>query len=163
MDPSPALSIQKNLKPTLKGRTIGILIAEGSDGSRIRDIRSKIEGKGGSVFLIAPKVDGTKLGDGKVLKADGQLSGSPSLLIDAVALVLSEKGTQSLLKESAALQFIADAFTHLKAIGHTDAARPLLDKAGVILDDGITDLGPTFLDAAAKRFWDRESKLRDLA
>ena len=163
MDPSPALSIQKNLKPTLKGRTVGVLFAEGSDGARIRDIRSKIDGKGGSVFLIAPKIEGTKLGDGKVLKADGQLSGSPSVLFDAVALVLSEKGTQSLLKESAAVQFIADAFAHLKAIGHTDAARPLLDKAGVSSDDGVTDLGPKFFDAAAKRFWDRESKVRDLA
>ena len=115
------------------------------------------------MFLIAPKIEGTKLGDGKVLKADGQLSGSPSVLFDAVALVLSEKATQSLLKESAVVQFIADAFAHLKAIGHTDAARPLLDKAGVSSDDGVTDLGPKFFDAAAKRFCDRESKVRDLA
>jgi catalase len=67
------------------------------------------------------------------------------------------------LKESAAVQFIADAFAHLKAIGHTSAARPLLDKAGVIYDNGITDLDPTFVDAAAKRSWNRESKVRDLA
>ena len=80
-----------------------------------------------------------------------------------MAVVLNEQGTKSLLKESAAVQFIADAYAHLKAIGHTGAARPLLDKAGVIHDDGITDLGSTFVDAAAKRFWDRESKVRDLA
>lgn len=162
-DPSPALSIQKNLKPTLKGRKIGILFAEGSDGAQIQDIRSKINSEGGTVFLVAPKVDGIKLADGKVLKADGQLSGSPSVLFDAVAVVLNEQGTKSLLKESAAVQFIADAFAHLKAIGHTSAARPLLDKAGVIYDNGITDLDPTFVDAAAKRSWTRESKVRDLA
>ncbi len=163
MDPSPALSIQKNLKPMLKGRKVGLLFAEGSDGAQIRDICTKIVGEGGTMFLMAPKAHGTKLADGKVLKADGQLSGSPSALFDAVAVVLNEQGTMSLLKESAAVQFIADAYAHLKAIGHTGAARPLLDKAGVIVDDGITDLGPTFVDAAAKRFWDRESKVRDLA
>ena len=35
-----------------------------------------------------------------------------------------------LLKEAAAVQFVMDAFGHLKAIGHSAAAKPLLDKAG---------------------------------
>jgi catalase len=68
-----------------------------------------------------------------------------------------------LLNEAAAVQFVMDAFGHLKAPGHTPDAKPLLDKAGVQPDAGVTDLGAGFLAAAAKRFWDREPKVRILA
>jgi catalase len=56
-----------------------------------------------------------------------------------------------------------DAFGHLKAIGHTPEAKPLLDKAGIEADVGVTDLGVAFIAAAGKRFFDRESKVRTLA
>ena len=68
-----------------------------------------------------------------------------------------------LLKDAAAIQFVMDAFGHLKAIGASAAAQPLLDKAGVAPDSGVTGLDETFLAAAAKRFWDREAKIRPLA
>ena len=66
-------------------------------------------------------------------------------------------------KEAAAVQFVMDAFGHLKAIGATDAAAPLLDKAGVEPDDGVTALDDAFVDAAARRFYDREPGVRMLA
>jgi catalase len=44
----------------------------------------------------------------------------------------------SVLKEAAAVQFVMDAFGHLKAIGHTPEAKPLLDKAGIEPDAGVT-------------------------
>ena len=47
--------------------------------------------------------------------------------------------------------------------GQLAAAKPLLDKAGVEPDAGVTGLGDAFLVAAARRFWDREAKLRLLA
>ncbi len=47
-----------------------------------------------------------------------------------------------------------DALRHLKAIGHNAAAKPLLDKAGVEPDAGVTDL-EAFVDAAKQRYWDR--------
>ncbi len=55
-----------------------------------------------------------------------------------------------------------DAFGHLKAIGHNPAAKPLLDKAGVEPDEGVTDLAG-FVEAAKKRYWDREPNVRTLA
>ncbi|HEX4504081.1 MAG TPA: catalase [Alphaproteobacteria bacterium] len=163
MKPSPALSIQKNMKPTIEGRAIGILYADGSDGKAIKALADSITKAGGTPKLIAPKVGGAKLADGTVLKADGQLLGTPSQTVDAIAVVLSAEGCKALLKEGAAVQFVMDAFGHLKAIGHTPEAKPLLDKAGVEPDAGVTDLGAAFLTAAAKRFWDREPKVRMLA
>ncbi len=163
MKPSPALSIQKNMLATLKGRKVGVLFAEGSNGGDIDRVIKQVEKAGGTVFLVAPKLHGTKLENGKELKADGQLAASPSQLFDAVVVILSAKGTQMLLKEGAAVQFVMDAFGHLKAIGHSDSARPLLDKAGVVPDEGVTGLSAVFVEAAAKRFYAREPSVRTLA
>jgi catalase len=163
MDASPALSIQMNMKETLQGRKIGILIADGSDAAELAKLRKAITGAGAAAFVVAPKVGGAKLSDGKVMKADGQLAGSPSQLFDAVAVLLSDDGTKMLLKDGAAVQWAMDAFGHLKAIGSNPAAKPLLDKAGIVPDPGVTGLDATFLQAAAKRFWTREPSLRMLA
>ncbi len=163
MDASPALSIQKNMKATLKGRSVGVLFAQGSSRAEIKDVISAIEAAGARAVLIAPKIGGATLSDGRVLKADGQLAGTPSQTVDAIAVVLSEDGCETLLKEAAAVQFVMDAYGHLKAIGASEAAKPLLDKAGVEPDEGVTRLDRAFIKAAAKRFWDREPGLRSLA
>src|SRR5476651_608032 len=46
LDPSPALSIQKNMKKTLQGRKVGILYADGSDGTEIKAVKKAIEKDG---------------------------------------------------------------------------------------------------------------------
>lgn len=163
LEPSPALSIQKNMKETLTGRAVGILYADGSERAEIKRLLDEIKAAGGNPVLIAPKVGGATLADGKDLKADGQLAGTPSQTVDAIALALSKDGCAALLNEAAAVQFVMDAFGHLKAIGANAAAQPLLDKAGVKPDEGVTGLDKNFLAAATKRFWDREPKLRQLA
>jgi catalase len=163
MKPSPALSIQGNMKHTIEGRAVGILYTDGSDGKAIKSLVDAITKAGGTPKLISPKIGGATLADGSKLKADGQLAGTPSQTVDAIAVVLSADGCKALLKEAAAVQFVMDAFGHLKAIGHTPDAKPLLDKAGVEPDAGVTALGDAFLTAATKRFYDREPKVRTLA
>jgi len=163
MKPSDKLSIQKNMKATLEGRQVGILVADGSDAAEVKAVVDAVKAAGATPMIVAPKVGGVKLGNGKMLKADGQLLGSPSQIFDAVAIVLSAEGCKALLNEGAAVQFAMDAFGHLKAIGASEAARPLLDKAGVKPDAGVTGLGADFIKAAAKRFYDREPGVRMLA
>lgn len=71
-----------------------------------------------------------------------------------------------LMKEGAAIDFAKDAFGHLKAIGYSPEAKPLLDKAGVEPDDGIVALGKAkdaFLAPARTRQWAREPSVRILA
>ena len=102
-------------------------------------------------MIIAPKIGGAKLAGGTMMKADGQLAGTPSQTVDAIAVIVSSAGCAALMKEGAAVQFVMDAFGHLKAIGATAAAKPLLDKAGVEPDRGVTDLGAKFIVAATKR------------
>ena len=163
MEPSAALSIQKNMKDTLEGRKIGILIADGSDAKALKKLVGSIEKAGATAFLVAPKVGKVVLSDGKAIKADGQLAGSPSQIFDAVAIILSADACKLMLREAAAIQFVMDAFGHLKAIGANGEAKALLDKAGVEVDGGVVDLGDDFIAAAFKRYWDREPSVRTLA
>ena len=161
MKPSDALSIVKQGDPPMTGRKVAILFDEGSDMAAIDTLTAKVKKAGGSVFTIAPKVGGLKL-KGGTMKADGQLAGSPSVLFDAVALVLAPDAAAKLTKDGAAVQFVMDAFGHVKTIGHDAGAQALLDKAGVEPDAGVVSLDQ-FVKIAPKRHWDREPKVRMLA
>jgi catalase len=165
LDLSPALRIVNGPREpqAIKGHVIGILVADGSDAAAVDKLKAAIKKAGAVAKVIAPKIGGAKGADGTLIPADGQLAGTPSVTVDAIAVVLSDTGCAALLKEAAAVQFVMDAFGHLKAIGATEAAKPLLDKAGVEPDEGVVGLGADFLAAAAKRFWDREPKVRTLA
>ena len=166
MEASPALSIVGKYPGGLKGRAVGILVTDGADGAVVDAVKAAAEGAGASVKIVAPRIGGVTLKGGQKLAADGQLAGTPSVVFDAVALVFSEEGCAALLKESAAVDFAAFAFVHLKAIGFTPEAQPLLDKANVEPDAGVVDLSKgveAWLKPAATRQWDREPGVRDLA
>jgi catalase len=163
MPPSDALSIHKNMQATLQGRKVGILIADGSDADELAAVVAAVKKAKGKAVIVAPKVGGAKLSDGKRQKADGQLAGSPSQIFDAVAIILSKEGCAMLVNEAAAVEFVMNAYGHLKAIGASAAAQPLLDKAGVMPDAGVTALDSAFVKAATLRFYDREPSLRILA
>lgn len=163
MDPSPALSIHTNMKNTLVGRAIGVLIADGSDASTLKKLKNAIERVHAKMVLVAPKIGNVVLSDGKAIKADGQLLGSPSQIFDAVVLLLSAKSTTLLLREGAAIQWVMDAFGHLKAIGYSAESKPILDRAGIEPDEGVMILEEGFVKAAARRYWEREPKVRMLA
>jgi catalase len=164
MDPSPALQTIGKMKDTLEGRKIGILIADGSDGAAIKNVKKASMAAGASVKIVAPKVGGAILADGSKMVADGQLAGTPSVLFDAVAVILSEEGAMLLSKESDAIDFVKDAFAHLKAIAVDNGGRKLLEIAKVERDDGIVDAGDrdSFINAAKTRKWDREKSVRKL-
>ncbi len=165
MKPSPALQIIGKMKDTLAGRALGILIADGSDGAAIERIKKAATAAGATVKIVAPKVGGTKLADGSMLVADGQLAGTPSVLFDAVAVILSDAGAKILSKESAALDFVSDAFVHLKAIAVDSGGRALLRKANLGEDAGVVDAADqaAFIAAAKTRQWEREKSVRMLA
>ncbi|MHB1053056.1 MAG: catalase [Thiobacillus sp.] len=165
MAPSPALQIIGKMKNTLTGRAVGILIADGSDGAVIKKIKKAATDAGASVKIIAPKVGGAKLADGTMLAADGQLAGTPSVLFDAVAVILSDKGAKALSMEGAAIDFVRDAFGHLKAIAVDQGGQALLKKANVGQDAGVVDANDknAFIAAAKTRQWDREKSVRTLA
>ena len=164
MDLSPALRIIRGPleKHTLRGRTVGILLAEGSDAASLNTLTANIAEEGGTTKLIAPNVGKVLMSDGSSVIADAQLFGQPSATVDACVVLLSGEAARKLSREGAAIQWVMDAFGHLKAVGFNAEAKPLLDRAGVELGEGVTDL-KDFVAAAKMRFWDRESSVRTLA
>jgi catalase len=165
MPASKALSIIANMKHTLEGRCVAILVDDGSDAKLVGALKKAAEGERASVKIIAPKVGGATLSDGSHLPADGQLAGSPSQLFDAVALILTNSATTKLMKDSAAKDFVANAYVHLKAIAVSEPAKALLNECGVQPDEGVCEASDVagFLDAAATRQWKREPHVRPLA
>jgi catalase len=161
----PEVRIIGRTKDTLQGRCIGILFDEGSDAGLIASLRKAAQKAGAEVKLVAPKVGGARLSDGKVQAADGQLAGTPSVLFDAVAVVLSADAAKGLVKEAAAVEFVSHAWAHLKAIACDAGGQALLKAARVGNDAGIVEAEDAkgFLAAAATRQWAREPKLRLLA
>lgn len=165
MKPSPALQIIGKMKDTLEGRAVGILIADGSDIDALKGIVKAVKEAGATPKIVAPKVGEVRLSDGTKIKADGQLAGTPSVVFDAVAILLSDAGAKSLSKESAAIDFVRDAFGHLKAIGVDAGGAALLKAANVAKDAGVVDANDkkAFISAAKTRQWKREEKVRTLA
>lgn len=152
---SSKLSIVKSAKPTLEGRKVAILIADGSSKSQIESLITALHEEKATPVLIAPKLKQIKLDSGRI-DAQGQLEGNPSVLFDAIAIVISSAAAKKLCSLPCAVSFARDAYVHLKAIGVSDGAEELLEHAGVTRNAGVTDLGSSFIAAASKRFYDRE-------
>lgn len=165
---SPALSIIENGPQSFKGRKIGILVADGSDHKIIEAIRQAANKEGAMVELISPKIGGFEASDGEWIEADHMIDGGPSVLFDAVALVLAEEAANRLTGEATARDFVADAFAHCKFIGFTGGAIPLLSTAGVEadLDEGLIPLDTViaasdFIVFCRKlRVWAREAAVK---
>jgi len=163
LKPSPTLSIHLNGPKSFKGRKVGALLTDGVDKSLIESLKSALDGEGALLEIIAPKVGGVQASDGSWIEAKQKIDGGPSVLYDAVALLPSEEGAKLLAKEPAARDFVADAFAHMKFIGHTAAAAILFEKAGIAenRDEGFIALKgkddcSAFVAACRQvRFWKR--------
>ncbi len=164
LDLSPATTLIPRMKKTLEGRAIGILVAEGSDGKTVAAIRKAAEDAGAMVKIVAPKRHVTLKG-GKLQKVDGMLAGTPSVLFDAVACALPPAEAEKLAQEAAAVDWLRDAFGHLKAIAACGGTRKhLLPAANIEPDAGVVDTAEVarFIELAKTRQWDREPTLRTL-
>jgi catalase len=130
----------------------------------IAALRTALEAEGALLEIIAPTVGGVEMSDGKLLKADHKFGGGPSVLFDAVAILPAGDATGGLLQNAAVGDFIRDAFGHLKFIGHTEAAMPLFEKAGIadaldeacLLLEGDESIKSFIASCRKLRFWKRE-------
>ena len=169
LDPSPALSIVEKGPQRFEGRKLGILVSDGSDAGLLKALKVALDKAGATYEIIAPKVTGVEASDGSWIEADQMIDGGPSVLYDAVALLPAPAAMNDLLQESAARDFVADAFAHCKFIGYVESALPLFEKSGIAaedLDEGCIALGSSkaaksFVDGLAKlRVWGREPNVK---
>ena len=162
--PSPALSIHHKIKATIEGRAVGCIVTDGVDGAVFDALKKAVTAAGAKGVVVAPKIGGVTRSDGKAFAADAAVKGAPSVLFDAVAVLASAEGGAMLANESAAIDFVRDAFAHLKIIGTTRGARALLEAAGLgdEEDAGVIALeergaADAFVKTAKKqRIWERE-------
>ncbi len=166
LSPSAALSMVKKAVPTLVGRKVGVLVTDGTDADLLESLRSAVAGAGGRLAVVAPRVGGVVAADGRRIVPDHALSSTPSVFFDAVVLLPSAEGATRLLGHAAAIDWIRDAYGHLKVIGRGADAQPLLARAGVEPDEGVlpvtipADLAVFVQAAEGQRIWAREPLVR---
>ncbi len=168
LPPSPALSIVQNGPHSFKDRRLGILVSDGVDSSLLAGLKAAATKEGADVAIVAPTIGGVDARDGTHIAADYRINGGPSVLFDAIAILVSPSGAAKLSTEATAKDFISDAYAHLKFIAYNDAAIPLLEKAGVsnMLDEGVVQLkensdSTKFIHACGKlRLWSRQDKVK---
>jgi catalase len=159
---SPALSILGNAPSSLAGRKVGVLVTDGADVGVLSALATLAGEQQVTLTIIAPTVGGTVDSEGYLIQADEKLDGAPSVLFDAVALVVSAKGAEQLQSSPVARDFVSDAYAHRKFMGWTSDAMPLFHAAGLgdKVDDGFVPLDSAgvaalFDKAAALRHWER--------
>ncbi|TGQ63523.1 MAG: catalase [Mesorhizobium sp.] len=168
LEPSPALSIIENGPDSFAGRKVGVLVGPGTEVALLKKLQVAIEKEGATMEVVAPKVGGVEASDGSWIEARHMIDGGPSVLFDAIAVLLSKPGADRLAEESAARDFVADAFAHLKFIAFAQSSSALFVKAGVAVDadEGLIPLDEpegvdAFMQSCRKlRLWGREPAVK---
>jgi catalase len=164
LPPSDKLSIVKNGPASFKGRKLGILLSDGADSAIFKSLLKAVEAEGAVYEVIAPKIAGATLSDGTTVAAKYKIDGGPSVLFDAVVVLVSAEGAALLSVDAAAKDFVTDAFAHCKFIGISADAEPIFVKAGLAddLDEACLPIAKpadaqAFIEACrALRYWPRE-------
>ncbi|APD94519.1 catalase HPII [Alteromonas mediterranea] len=159
---SDALSILKNAPDTFKGRKLGILVSDDLDGELLGKVKTALDNEGAMYEIVAPQIGGVTCDKGNSVDAQQKVDGGPSVLYDAVLLLMSQSGAEKLAGKPEAKDFVSDAFAHNKFIGYTDAAMPLIKAVGLdsMIDEGFVDLKQKSADEFIKtlrgiRYWAR--------
>jgi catalase len=162
LDLSPALRIVNGPRaPTdIKGHVIGILSPTARTPA-VDKLKAAIKKAGAVAKVIAPKIGGAKGADGTLIPADGQLAGTPSVTVDAIALVLSEDRLRG-----AAEGGRGRPVRHGRLRSPEGDRRDRRGQAAAGQGRGRAGRGcrrvwaPTSSRRRRKRFWDREPKVR---
>src|SRR5690606_8729334 len=130
----------------------------------INAMKSALEKAGAAVKRVAQN-RGVTLKDGSVVTADGQLTGTQSIVYDAVVSILPMAEAETLVHEAAAVDWFRDAFGHLKAFAACQGTHKILEAAGIKPDAGVVapEDVKAFIELAKTRQWKREPTLRALA
>jgi catalase len=164
VEESPALSLYARAIPSIAGRVIGLLTTDGVDAGLLRELQDAAKAGGARVEVVAPTIEGVLASDGQPVKVHHTVEGGPSVLFDAVVLAPTVGRATWLGGNPAAVEWVRNAFVHLKAIGYTDAAHALLQAAGLdgeLGDPGLVALETAGVDAfiqaaSGHRIWSRE-------
>lgn len=165
--PSEALSQYANAPTSIAGKKIGVLTTDGVDAKLYKALMKEAKAEKAVVEIITPTIGPIHSSNGDEITPHHFLSGAPSCLFDIVVIAPSQENAARLAAEAAAIDFIRDAFAHLKIIGYSDTAKEMFQKASVATDadKGLVNLTSgklsQFIDTAKQhRIWEREPSVR---
>ena len=166
---SKKLSILRNGPQNFKGRKLGVLMTEDCSEEIYQALEKAAKKEGATLEVVAPVISGVTTDANTKVAAKQTIEGGPSVLYDAIALLVTKKGCEALLGDSATQDFVTDAFSHCKFIAYTGSATLLFEDANLHerMDPGFTELKkPHDVDKFIKlchdlRYWEREDDARD--
>ena len=151
--------------PSIKGRKVALLAADGVSAEDVRRMQAALEAQGAHAEVVGTHL-GSLQGDGGAVAVDKTLLTTPSVVYDAVYLPGGPASVQALGRMGDALRFVAQAYKHGKAVASSRDALALLKQAGVPVDaqQGVLDLSKQSADdfaqaVAQHRFWNRSGDL----
>lgn len=158
-----SLSISLNPPASFEGRKVGVIVSDGVNAELLKALRQMLVEEGASLEVVAPKIGGVEASDGEWVEAHQTISGGPSVLYDAVMLMVSDEATVELANDPAARDFVADAFAHAKFIAYLPSVLPLLKAtlgdrdldAGFVRIERAKDVTKFVEDCRRLRFWER--------
>ncbi|HLV77341.1 MAG TPA: catalase [Marinobacter sp.] len=167
LPPSEKLSIILNGPDSFRGRRLGVFVSNGVDASLIAALKQALDDEGAELKVVAPTIHGVLTSDGTELPADEKIDGGPSVLFDAVAVLMTDSEIATLARHGPARDFVNDAFAHCKYIGYNQSALPLLESAGLRnkLDAGClaldtsTDVATFIGQCRTLRYWQRQASV----
>ena len=98
-------------------------------------IQKALKAAGAQAKIIAPRLGTLKTTQGHDVKIDWSFLTAGSVLFDAVFVPGGDKSLKTLTAEPRAVEFVAEAYKHCKAIGTTGKGMALLQAAGVSTND----------------------------
>jgi catalase len=163
---SAALSMENTVKNTIKSRQIAILAADGVIDESIHTMKTALENEGAMAKIVSVRLGNIKTVNGKTMKVDESFLTTSSVLFDAVFIPSGKKSVSKLMEKLEAIEFIAGAYNHCKAIAADVHGTELLMKVDHLAQKGqkekyggiLIDAEPEdFVNAIAQhRFWGRE-------
>jgi catalase len=132
---SPALSMANTVKNGIRTRKIAILAANGVDGGALSGIQKALKAAGAQSKIIAPRLGTLKTAQGHEVKIDCSFLTTGSVLFDAVFVPGGDQSLETLTAEPRAVEFVAEAYKHCKAIGATGKGLALFQAAGISTND----------------------------
>ena len=164
-----SLSIVLNGPTSFEGRKVGVFVSDGVDAVLLNALQRALDAEGASFEIVAPKIGGVEARDGSRIEVHQTIQGGPSVLYDAIAIMLADEAALKRIDDSSARDFVSDALAHSKFIGYVASALPLL-KASLgerDLDEGFVEIksgrdATRFVESCrALRLWKRKTQVTE--
>ncbi len=178
MNPSAALDLEQLKIDSIATRQIAVLVADGVDDKTFNAVTSMLIKNGAQFKTIAGKLGEITTRGGKKIKVDQSFLTSCSAMFDGVYIPGTEKSSDTLTTEPAAVQFVEETYNHGKPIALDTLSADFLAAtklAGMLEDQSEELTGYGIIINAEKnvkgvraaiaqhRFWIRETEPRAMA